>query len=342
MFTDIVGYTALTQSNEPLAMKLLEKHRELIRPILRKHSGREVKTMGDAFLIEFESALEALECAVEVQKTLHQSDERATEKVLMRIGIHVGDVIHRKGDVYGDAVNIASRIEPLAEGGEICISEQVYDQVRNKTPLSLVKLESLDLKNITFPIDIYMVQLPWTKRRTKSQKEIRIPAVSVVKRNSGRGKAVERQTIGKGILKLAMKDRIVVVKIMNDSEIPRALARFSEEVDYGRGETLHITSVIETVTVVIDSRNLGKLAQFVPKKNILGVYRDFAEIIVSLSEDMTFTPGVVATISGELARNKVNILEYLESIPHAIVIISEKDALKSYQILQKLASSQDK
>lgn len=342
MFTDIVGYTSMTQSNEPLAMKLLEKHRELIRPVLRKHSGREVKTMGDAFLIEFDSALEAVECAVELQKTLHQYDEQTEGKLLVRIGIHVGDVIHRKGDVYGDAVNIASRIEPLAEGGDICMSEQVYDQVRNKSPFPLVKLESLDLKNVTFPIDIYRVKLPWTKRRAKSQRERGIPVVSVVKRSSGRGRAVERRTIGKVILKLAMKDRITVVKMMNDSEIPGALARFSNSVDYGRGETLHITSVVETVTVVIDSRNLGRLTQFVPKKNILGIYHGLAEIIVSLSEDVTFTPGVIATISFELARNKVNILEYFTSTPHTIVIVSEKDALKSYRLLQKLASSQEK
>jgi class 3 adenylate cyclase len=158
MFTDIVGYTALTQTDEAWAMKLLEKHRNIIRPIFQKYSGREVKTIGDAFLVEFHSALEATECAVEMQKTVHEYDEPPEDKVKLKIGIHVGDVIHKDGDVLGDAVNIASRIEPLAVGGGFCISEQVYDQIRNKVPYNLVKLEPKELKNVSFQIDTYRVE----------------------------------------------------------------------------------------------------------------------------------------------------------------------------------------
>jgi adenylate cyclase len=163
VFTDIVGYTGLTQSNEALAMRLLSKHRELLRPIFPKYSGREVKTIGDAFLLEFDSALEATECAVELQKTLHEYNQSTKETLLVRVGVHVGDVIHREGDVYGDAVNIASRIEPLASGGGICVSEQVYDQVRNKIPYKLIKLQTSELKNVKYQIDAYKLELPWEK-----------------------------------------------------------------------------------------------------------------------------------------------------------------------------------
>jgi adenylate cyclase len=160
MYTDIEGYTALTQSDESLAMKLLEAHRDLVRPVFAKYSGREIKTMGDAFLLEFDSALQATECAAEVQRVLRDYNETAPKKVPVRIGIHAGDVIHRDGDVYGDAVNIASRIVRLAAGGEVCISAQVYDQVHNKIPYRLSKLGQHALKNVSFQTDVYKLELP--------------------------------------------------------------------------------------------------------------------------------------------------------------------------------------
>jgi len=117
MFTDIVGYTAMTQKNERRALSLLNKHNELIRPILTRHNGVEVKTIGDSFLVEFASALDATECAVELQRVLHEYNlgSLSEERTTVGVGIHVGDVIHSMGDIYGDAVNIASRIEPLAQ-----------------------------------------------------------------------------------------------------------------------------------------------------------------------------------------------------------------------------------
>ncbi len=161
MFTDIVGYTALSQRNERLALQLLQSHRSLMRPVFARHKGREIKTIGDAFLIQFESALEAVECAVEMQEVIHNQPDSPSERLEMKVGIHVGDVVQSESDVHGDAVNIASRIEPLASGGEICISEQVYDQVRNKVPFKLVKLDPHELKNVAVPIDVYRVELPW-------------------------------------------------------------------------------------------------------------------------------------------------------------------------------------
>src|SRR3989442_9659823 len=118
MYTDIEGYTALTQGDESLALKLLETHRELIRPFFAKYLGREVKTMGDAFLLEFDSALQATECAAEVQRVLRGYNETATLKVPLRIGIHAEDVIHREADEYGNAVNIPQRIVRLVTDGQ--------------------------------------------------------------------------------------------------------------------------------------------------------------------------------------------------------------------------------
>lgn len=163
MFTDMVGYTALTRQDEGLAMKLLDEHRTIVRPLLSQHGGREVKTIGDSFLVEFGSALEAVRCAFDMQQALHELNySRPVERrLVIRIGIHLGDVIHSQNDVYGDAVNVASRIEPLAPPGGVCISEQVHDHVKNKGAFQLVSLGKKDLKNVGEPVEVFRVVLPW-------------------------------------------------------------------------------------------------------------------------------------------------------------------------------------
>ena len=168
MFTDMVGYSALTQRDESLALRLLEQHRQLVRPILAHHGGREIKTIGDAFLVEFSSALAATTCAIEIQKSLHAHNQQvpAAEQVRLRIGLHAGDVIYQENDVLGDGVNIAARIEPLAEAGGICISEDVARQIQNKIDYPLAKLGSGELKNIQLPVEIYRIILPWKKARS--------------------------------------------------------------------------------------------------------------------------------------------------------------------------------
>ncbi len=163
MFTDMVGYTALAQADEAWALEVLARHHKLLRQTFPKFHGKEIKTIGDSFLIEFDSALDATNCAVEVQRYLRDYNTSAGDKwkVKLRIGIHLGDVVHSKGDVFGDAVNIASRIEPLAQAEGVCLSEQVFDQVRNKVSRPLVRIDPVELKNVQFPIDVYRVVMPW-------------------------------------------------------------------------------------------------------------------------------------------------------------------------------------
>src|SRR5213596_3657211 len=163
MFTDMVGYSALSQRDSKLAVELLEEHRQVLREIFPKFNGTEIKTIGDAFLVEFNSALEAAQCAIAIQRALakRDADAPAERQIQVRIGIHIGDVVHRGGDVYGDGVNIASRIEQLAGAGGICVLTDVERQIRNALEARFEKFGSADLKNIKLPMDLFRIVLPW-------------------------------------------------------------------------------------------------------------------------------------------------------------------------------------
>ena len=163
MFTDMVGYTALGQRNESLSLALVEEQRKLIRPILSRHNGREIKTIGDAFLVDFPNALDAVRCAYDIQRATREfnislPDEK---RIHLRVGVHLGDVVESLGDISGDAVNVASRIEPLAEDGGVCITRQVYDHVLNKFELPLVSLGPKTLKNVSARVEVYKMVMPW-------------------------------------------------------------------------------------------------------------------------------------------------------------------------------------
>ena len=161
MFTDVVGFTRQAQANEALALELLEEQRRLVRPILSRHGGREVKTIGDAFLVEFRSALDAVTCAVDVQTKMAERNASVlpSKRVELRVGVHLGDVVSEGGDIYGDAVNVSSRIEPLAEPGGVCISQMVYDNIRNKTDLQFSKMGDIELKNVQLPVGVYRIAM---------------------------------------------------------------------------------------------------------------------------------------------------------------------------------------
>ncbi len=169
MFTDMVGSTAAAQANEAEALRLHDEQAGLVRPLFAAHQGREIKSTGDGFLAEFDSALRAVQCAIDIQQHLHERNAQpGVTPIQLRIGIHLGDVEQRETDIFGDAVNIASRIEPLASPGGLCISGEVFSQVRNKIPNRLEKLPPTALKGLEVPIDIYRVELPWTIREIPS------------------------------------------------------------------------------------------------------------------------------------------------------------------------------
>jgi len=176
MYTDMVGYTALGQRNESLSLALVEEQRKLIRPILTRFGGREIKTMGDAFLVEFPNALDAVRCAYDIQRATREFNvSLSTEKrIHLRIGLHLGDVVEYQGDISGDAVNVASRIEPLAEDGGVCLTRQVYESTHSKFDMPLVSIGTKSLKNVSEPMEVYRMEMPW-EGQSATKEEIVLP-----------------------------------------------------------------------------------------------------------------------------------------------------------------------
>ena len=156
MFTDIVGYTKIMGDDESTALSILENQQSLINPIIKEHKGTIIKKMGDGLLIEFQSTVESVECATQMQdsiKSYNTSDDNLEFHI--RIGIHLGDVVILGDDILGDGVNIASRIEPLAHPDGICITEAVYQSVKSKLKLDAKRIDEVDLKHIDDKYTIY-------------------------------------------------------------------------------------------------------------------------------------------------------------------------------------------
>jgi len=158
---DVVGYSRLMAEDEVGTLATLRSLRkDVLNPLIAQFAGRVVKVMGDGVLIEFSSAVNAVQCAAELQKRIDEVNKDRPEKspILLRIGINVGDVIVEGTDLYGDGVNIASRLEGLAGPGEVFVSGSVYDQVKRKLARSFDELGPQTVKNITEPIHVYRLQ----------------------------------------------------------------------------------------------------------------------------------------------------------------------------------------
>src|SRR5215831_11612533 len=155
---DVVGYSRMMQADEAGTLAALKDVRKnVIEPLIQKHDGRLVKEMGDGLLVEFASAVSAVTCAVELQGELAatSTDIRDDRRLVIRIGINVGDVIVEGADLFGDGVNLAARLEGVAQPGTVCVSQTVYDQVKGKVPFQFEDLGEKHLKNIAGPVRVY-------------------------------------------------------------------------------------------------------------------------------------------------------------------------------------------
>ena len=152
MFTDIVGYTALMGKDEQKAFDILRKNRALQRPLIEKYGGKWIKELGDGVLTSFNTVSDAVQAAIKIQEGCHLSNEFS-----LRIGIHQGEVIFEQEDVFGDAVNIASRIQALAPVGGIWVSETVHHNVSNKQGIVTRFVKEESLKNVKESVKVYEV-----------------------------------------------------------------------------------------------------------------------------------------------------------------------------------------
>jgi adenylate cyclase len=158
---DVQGYSRLMGDDEVATFKTITEYREIFTSIVSQYNGRVVDSPGDNILSEFASVVDAVQCAVEIQKVLKAKNEELLEnrRMIFRIGVNLGDVIHEDDRIYGDGVNIAARIESLADGGGICISGAAYEQIKNKLALDYNYLGEHPVKNISEPVQVYKVPM---------------------------------------------------------------------------------------------------------------------------------------------------------------------------------------
>ncbi|MGH6893804.1 MAG: adenylate/guanylate cyclase domain-containing protein, partial [Dongiaceae bacterium] len=173
---DVVGYSRLMEQDEAGTLSALKaRRRDILGPLVAKHRGRVVKVMGDGVLVDFSSAVDAVQCAIGLSQGFLEANQGVPEarRIVLRIGVNLGDVIVEGGDLYGEGVNVATRLEQLAEAGGICVSQSVYDQVKRKIEAAFDDLGSQSVKNMAEPVTVYRVRL---ERDAPVQQILPLPA----------------------------------------------------------------------------------------------------------------------------------------------------------------------
>lgn len=272
---DAAGYSRLVQRDEQGTLKRLRGHRkEFIEPLVAEHHGRVVKLMGDGALIEFGSAVDAVHCAVLIQRGLAERESGAPEeaKIRFRIGINLGDVIHEDGDVYGDGVIIAARLEGLAEPGGICIARNIHNQVKGKLAFRFQPMGAKRVKNIAEPVEVWRVLPDGTaapaapaRRRPARKVALAVALALVLLTGTGVGGWWWHQA-GDGQSLLSAKPSIAVLPLANlsgDARWERLADGTSEDIitDLARQPDVSVIARNSTFAYknrVVDVRRIGR------------------------------------------------------------------------------------
>jgi adenylate cyclase len=237
--SDAVGYSRLMEDNEEATIQTLNAYRNSMSTLVQQHRGRVVDTTGDNLMAEFPSVVDAVKCAVETQKEMSErnADLPENRRMLFRIGVNLGDIIEEEDRIYGDGVNIAARLEGLAEAGGICISRTAYDQVKNKLELGYEYLGEHSVKNISEPVHVYRVLMEPEAagkvigEKRKEKRRMTLAAVIVLLIGAGglagwylyieQTKRIEPASMEKMAYPLPDKPSIAVLPFDNMSEDPK-------------------------------------------------------------------------------------------------------------------------
>jgi len=309
------------QRDESSALESLENARVIITPIVSKHRGRVVKTLGDGFLIEFGSALESTLCAVDVQNSLESLGLERGEKLRMRIGIHLGDVVGVGRDILGDAVNVASRIEPLADPGGICVSGQVYDQIRNKVSYRLTKLPPKMFKGVILPFDVYRLELPWARPAPQPRERVAVmPFVNISpdKRNEYFSDGLTEEMIARLSL-LKGLEVIARTSIMNYKGKKKAVAQIGRELRAGtilEGSVRKAGNRVRVSVQLIDSNTEAHLWADSYDKDLDDIFRVQSAIAENVAGalEVKMMSEERATMEKHGATSPVAYVEYLRGL----------------------------
>ena len=238
---DVKGYSRLMGEDELSTVETLKQYREIISSLVQQYSGRVVDFPGDNILAEFSSVVDAVECAVKIQGDLQENNANLPENRRMefRIGVNLGDVIDDEGRIYGDGVNVAARVERLAEGGGICISRKAFNEVKNKLKLGYENLGEHSVKNIVEPVRVYKVLMEpeyagrvigEKRRKSKKWPRTAIAAVAILLVLAGafaiwnfyfRPPSIEPASVDKMAFPLPDKPSIAVLPFVNMSDDPK-------------------------------------------------------------------------------------------------------------------------
>ena len=295
--TDVVGYSRLMEDNEEATVQTLNTYRNSISTLIEQNRGRVVDMTGDNLMAEFSSVVDAVRCAVETQKEMSErnADVPENRRMSFRIGVNLGDIVEEDDRIYGDGVNIAARIEVLAEGGGICISGTAYDQLKNKLQLGYHYLGEHSVKNIAAPVRVYKVlmepeavgKIIGEKRKTKNWMIVAAAAVLLVGLAGWylfieQTKRVEPASVEKMAYPLPDKPSIAVLPFDNLSGSPE-----DEFIADGISESI-ITALSKTPSM------------FVIARNSTFTYKDKPTKVQKIAEDL----GVQYVLEGSLQKSK--------------------------------------